>query len=175
MAALVQQLLAVVLAMDIQKLSAQGLELGHRHRAAVDPAQVLAVGQDLPLEEKLPVLVGAGPVLGKPGQGLHLGEGPRHQGRLGPRADQVPAGPLPGDRPHSVHHDGLARAGLTGEGVEAPTEDDVRRLDDGDILDVKDGEHHITPYAQMAGPCPGLSPASPASPRRTPPPPPRCA
>ena len=59
----VQQLLPVVLAMDVQQLAAQLPQLRHRHRPAVDPAQVLAVGQDLPLQEQFSVFIGANAVL----------------------------------------------------------------------------------------------------------------
>ena len=54
---LVQQLLAVMLAVDIQKLPSDLSKLGHRHRAPVGPAQILSLGVELPLEQEIAVLI----------------------------------------------------------------------------------------------------------------------
>ena len=53
MAVRVQQLLAVMLAVDVQQLPAQLPELGHRQRPAVYPADVAPVSLDFPLEHQL--------------------------------------------------------------------------------------------------------------------------
>ena len=90
MAGGVQQLLTVVLAVDVQQLSAQGPELRHRQWPAVEPADIPSIGQDLPLDEDLPVLVGTHAVLGKPGERRQPGELGAHHRGLGPGADQLP-------------------------------------------------------------------------------------
>ena len=169
MAALVQKLLSVMLAVDIQQLPAQSLQLGHRHRTTVDPADIFAVGHDLPLKEQFPVLIGLQSVFLQPGQSLHPRKGSADQRRPGSRTDQFPAGPLPGNGAHGVHHNGLARPRLAGEGVEAGTKQNVRRFNDGDIFDVKDRQHDTTPSCGEKEFL-SLNSASPGSPRRTPPP-----
>jgi hypothetical protein len=58
MTPLIQELLPVLLAVDIQQLTAHIFELGYGDRPAIDPAEVFAVGQDLPLKKKLSVLIG---------------------------------------------------------------------------------------------------------------------
>ena len=54
-----------------------------------------------------------------------------------PGADQVPGGPLAQHGADGVNDDGLTRAGLAGQGIEAGPEGDVRPLDDGDILNME--------------------------------------
>ena len=48
---LIQKLLAVVLTMDVQKLSADLAQFGNSQRAAIGAADVLAVPADLPLQQ----------------------------------------------------------------------------------------------------------------------------
>ena len=144
MAGRVQQLLAVMLAVDVQQLPPQLPQLGHRHQLSVDAAHVPPVSLELPLEEQL-LLPGGEAVLLQPGQGGHLGEHRRHQGGLGPGADELPAGALPQHRADGVDDDGFARPRLAGEHVEARLEPNVRRLDEGDIFNVKQGKQSCTP------------------------------
>ena len=89
----VQQLLAVVLAVDVQQLLAQLPELRDRHQPAIDPALVLAVSPDLPLEQQLVPLLGESPLL-QPVRGQGAGEHRLHPGGLAAGANQLPAGPL---------------------------------------------------------------------------------
>ena len=133
---LVQQLLPVVLAVDVQQRAADPAQLGHGHRPAAHAAGVLPVGVDLPLEQKLPVLrLQAALLQGR--QGRHAGEHGADEGLRRAGADQVPAGPLAQHGPHGVDHDALSGAGLAGQGVEALVEGDVRLLDHRDILNMQ--------------------------------------
>ena len=84
-------------------------------------------------------------VLLQPREGRHLGKHRGHQGRLGPSADQLPAGALPQHGADGVNDNGFACTGLTGEDVVARFKADVRRLDQGDIFDMKQGKQTITP------------------------------
>ena len=137
---LIQKLLSVVLAVDIQQGGAQAAELGHSHRPAVDPAGVPAVGVDLPLEEELP-LPGVQAALPEDRQLRHGGEHRADKGlcRAGP--DQLPAGPLAQYRPHGVDDDGFPGACLAGEGVETGVKGDVSLLDHGDIFNMEQVQH----------------------------------
>ena len=47
----VQKLLAVMLAVDVQKVRTDLAKLGHRDRPSVGPADVFPVAADLPLEK----------------------------------------------------------------------------------------------------------------------------
>ena len=140
----VQELLPVVLAVDVQQLPPQLPQLGHRHQLSVDAAHVPAVPLELPLKEQL-LLPGGEAVLLQPGQGGHPGKHRRHQGGLGPGADELPAGALPQHRADGVDDDGFARPRLAGEHVEPRLEPNVRRLDEGDIFNVKQGKQSCTP------------------------------
>ena len=137
MALLVQQLLAVVLAVDVHQLLAQLPQLGHQQGPPVHPAGVFSVRLDGPLNEQLPVLVGARPLLLEPGQRGQVPEQGGHPGGLGPGADQVPAGTLPHDGPDGVDDNGFARPGLAGEDVEPLVKGDVRLGDHRDVLNVQ--------------------------------------
>ena len=139
---LVQQLLAVVLAVDVQQLLPDPPQLGHGDGPAVDFAEVLAVPRQLPLEQQVAVLVRGSAGLRQPRQAVgHLGELRADKGPVRAGADQVPGGAPSQHRPHGVDDDGLAGAGLAGEGVEARAELDVRLLDDRDILNVQKLQH----------------------------------
>ena len=146
MAGRVQQLLSIVLTVDIQQLTAQLPQLGHRHQPPVYPAHVASVPLDLPLEQHLSIMK-SNAVLLQPRQGRHLGEHRRHQSRLGPGADQFPAGALPQYGADGVNDNGFACTGLTGEDVVARFKADVRRLDQGNIFDMKQGKQTITPIS----------------------------
>ena len=63
------------------------------------------------------------------------------KGFFRPGADQFPGGPFTQHRTHGVDDDGFARAGLTGEGIEAGMELNVRLLDNGNIFNVKQFQH----------------------------------
>ena len=121
----VQQLLAVVLAVDIQQLSAQLPQLGYRHQPPIYPAHVAPIPLDLPLEQHFPILKGNA-VLLQPGQGRHLGKHCRHQSRLGPGADEFPAGTLPQHSADGVNDNRFTCTGLTGEHVVARFKADIR-------------------------------------------------
>ena len=136
-AGLVQQLLTVVLAVDVNELAAQGTQLDHGAGHAPHPADVFPVCLDLPGQEQLSVFVRADPHLLKPGQVGQVPEQGGHQGGLLPGADQVPAGALPHDGADGVDDDGLARAGLAGEHVEPGAEGEIRPIDEGDVLNMK--------------------------------------
>ena len=131
-----------MLAVNVQKILADSPQLGYRNGAAVDPADVFPVAGDFPLEEQMAVLVRRSPGLPKPRQiPWDLGELGADKGLLSPGADQLPGGPSPQHRAHGVDDDGLARAGLAGEGVEAGVELDLRLFDHRDILNVKHFQH----------------------------------
>ena len=114
MAFLVQQLLAVVLAVDVHQLPAQLPQLRHQQGPPVHPAGIFPVCLDGTLNEQLPVFVGAHPLFLKPGQcGQVLKQG-GHTGGCCPGADQIAAGALPHNGPDGVDDNGFARAGLAG-------------------------------------------------------------
>ena len=50
---LIEELLSVMLTVDIQQAAAKLTELGNRHRAAIHPADILAVCRELTLQKKL--------------------------------------------------------------------------------------------------------------------------
>ena len=121
-----KQIVAIVLAVDIQQAAAQILQLAHQKGTSVHPACILAVGQNHTLQQQFAIFIRSDPLLLKPIQRRQIPEHSGHPGRLGPGSDQVPAGTLPGDGSDCIDHDGFARTGLTGEHVKAPVKRNVR-------------------------------------------------
>ena len=142
---LIQQLLAVVLAVDVQQLPANPPQLGHGDGPAVGPADVFPVRSDLPLEQQRSVLLRRDAVLPESRQiRKNAGEGGADKGLLRSGADQLPGCPAPQHRAHGVDDDGFARAGLAGQGVETREELNIRLFDHRDILNVKHFQHKIS-------------------------------
>ena len=133
---LIQQLLPVMLAVDIQQRAADPPQLGHGHRPAAHPAGVFPIGIDLPLEQQLPVLRLHAALL-QHRQRRHPGEHGADKGLRRAGADQVPAGTLAQHGPHGVDHDTLSGAGLAGQSVEALVKGDVRLLNHRDIFNMQ--------------------------------------
>ena len=141
---LVQQLLPVVLPVDIQQSGTQCPQLSHCYRTAVDPAYVFAVGLDLPLQQQRPIRLRLDAQLLRQLR-CHTGKSRADKRLFGPGTDQLPAGPLPQYSAQTVDNNGLARAGLTGQGVEPRCEFDIRRLDNSDILNMQQLQHTDLP------------------------------
>ena len=139
---LIQKLLAVVLAMDVQKLSADLAQLGNSQRAAIGAADVLAVPADLPLQQQIAILVRCDAVVSQSRQcGRDLRKNGADKGLVRAGPDQFPGGPSAQNGAHSVDHNGLAGTGLAGQGVEAGAEGYIRRLDHCDIFNMKQFQH----------------------------------
>ena len=141
MAGGVQQLLAVVLAVDVQQTAAQLPQLSHGDGPSIQTAGVASVPLDLPLEQQFLPLVHA--VVRQPAQGRQTGEHRRDQGGLGPGADELPAGPLAQHGADGIDNNGLARPRLAGEDIQSAVKADIRRFDDGDIFNVQQGKHGV--------------------------------
>ena len=141
---LVQQLLPVVLPVDIQQSGTQCPQLSHCYRTAVDPAYVFAVGLDLPLQQQRPIRLQLDAQLLRQLR-CHTGKSRADKRLFSPGADQLPAGPLPQYSAQTVDNNGLARAGLTGQGIEPRCEFDIRHLDNSDILNMQQLQHTDLP------------------------------
>ena len=126
-----------MLSVNVQNLLAQLAQLGDGERTGIDPALVAPIALDLPLQQQFSVFVGADAGLVKPLQCGQITEYCADKGGFCPGADQIPTGALPQHGADGVDHNGFARAGLAGQGVEALSKLDVRRLDQGDILDIQ--------------------------------------
>ena len=162
-ALLVQEKLAIVLTVYVQKAVADLAQQRHGDGPSVGPAGVLSIGVNLPLQEQLPAL-GADTALLQHRQVLrHAGEQSTDKGLAGPGTDQIPRGPLAQHRTHGVNHNGLTRASLTGEDVEAGVESNLGLLDHRDILNVQQLQHSFTPSSDLRR----RGGASPQSPHRT--------
>ena len=138
---LVEQLRALVLAVDIQKARPQRAQLRDCDGPSVRAADVLAVGIDVALEQQHAVLRLDAERGEHRKRGVHAVKFRADEGLGRARADQVARGARAEHRAERVDDDGLARAGLTGERVEARAERDVRALDDGDVFDVEKLKH----------------------------------
>ena len=91
---LIQKLLAVVLAMDVQKLSADLAQLSDGQRAAIGAADVLTVPADLPLQQQIAILVRCDAVVSQSRQRRrHLRKNGADKGLVRAGPDQLPGGP----------------------------------------------------------------------------------
>ena len=152
-ALLVQELLSVLLSVDVQQGRPDAPKLCYGDGPSAHPADVSALGGDLPLKEELPLLRGEA-VLGEDLQVLRFGENSADEGFRRPGTDDVPAGAVAQDSAQGVDDDALARAGLAGQGVKAPVKGDVRLLNDGDVLDVQKRKHGSVPFISPSPPAP---------------------
>ena len=143
---LVQKLLTVVLTVDVQKVCPQCPQLGHRDRPTVDAAEILSVSVDLALDHQKPVLIRLCTAFRKAWKITgHTGKLRADHRFFAAGADQIPRGPTPQHRAHSIDYDGLARASFAGQGVEARTELNIRLLDHRNILNVQQFQHDPDP------------------------------
>ena len=133
---LVQQLLSIMLAVDVQQGSADFPQLGHSYGPAAHPAGVFAVGVDLPLQQQLPVLRLDAALL-QCRQGRHAGKYGADKGFRRPGADQIPAGPLTQHSAHGVDDNAFTGAGFAGKGVEALIEGNIGFLYYCDVFNVQ--------------------------------------
>ena len=124
MACLVKELLAVVLAMNLHQLQPQLLERRHRHRQAVDAADIFPVQEDLPLHQQLIAIRHL--ERRKPSKLRDPGKDRSNRRLIRPGADDIPVRPLAQDRIDRVDDDGLARPRLAGQDVEPPVKGDIR-------------------------------------------------
>ena len=147
---LVQQLLAIVLPVDVQQAAAQRFQLAHRHGPSVHPAGALAVAADLPLQKQGAVLLRRDAQRLRD-RGVRAGEHSTDEGLVRAGADQLTAGALAQHGAEGVDDDGFARARLTGQGVEARLEPDVRLLDDGDIFNMEHFQHGVVLLRLLSG------------------------
>lgn len=149
---LVQQLLTIMLAVNIQQLAANPPQLGHRHGPAIDPAGIFPVGIDLPLQQQFPALRRES-AFRQYRQVRHILKHGADKGLGCAGTDQIPAGALAQHRPHGIDYDGFPRAGFSGQGIETAVKGDVRLLNDSDILNMQQIEHgsHSFPPAGRGG------------------------
>jgi sugar phosphate isomerase/epimerase len=77
------------------------------------------------------------------------GEFGADEGLCGSGTDQLPGGPAAQHSAHGVDDDGLTGAGLARQGVEPREKPDVRLLDDGNILDVKQFQHVENSFPEL--------------------------
>ena len=138
---LIEQERTLVLAVDIEQVRPQCAQLRDRDGASIHAAGILAVGVDVTLKQQHAVLR-LRPDLSEHGErGIYAVKlrADKRLGRSG--SDQVTRGPRAEHRAERVNDDGFARACLTGEGVEARAEEDVRTLDHSDIFNVQQPKH----------------------------------
>ena len=141
---LIQKLLAVVLAVDVQQFGTDLPQLADCDGAAIGPTGILAVTENLPLQKQRPVLIRGHTVGGQSRQFRgYTGKLRTDKSLIGPGADQLPGSTAAQHRAHGVDDDGLTGAGLAGKGVKARAKLNVRRLNDRDILNVQQFQHGL--------------------------------
>ena len=139
MVGFVKQRRGIVLSVDVDELNAKFSQNGHGDKTAVDPADVLAVQVDFPLNDRLGIVFHA--IVGKPVQFRHIGEH-RPDGSLSRSgADHVPVCPFTENRGNGIDDNGFARAGLAGEDGKALVKGNVRALNNRDIFNMQKAQH----------------------------------
>ena len=144
-ATLIEQVLPVVLAVDVEQQRAQRAQLRRCDRDAADAAGRLALGRDLAADDELIValdLVFLAPVPAR------VRVERRTDDRLfGAGAHELARGARAEDRVHGVHKDGFARARLAGQDVQAGAELQIRPLDDRDVFNMQFSQQSASPPA----------------------------
>ena len=139
----VKQLLRVVLAVDADKQCAQLFEHRHRDWLSIYAADIFSIGENVTLHQKL-VGVIVNLVLCKPVRPGRRRKDGADAGAAAAGADDVAVGPLAKNGGNGVNDDGFARAGFTGEDVEACVKTDVSLFNDGNIFNVEHAQHKQT-------------------------------
>ncbi len=140
-----QQGLVLVLAVQIHQHLAQLSQAGGRCRLAVDEGLRGAIGGDHPADDALAGAVQF--VFLQPGLGLGRivgAEGDADFGLIGPVADHAGVGPIAQRQPQGIEQDRFAGAGLAGEHGQSTLQGQFQALDDGEVPDVKVGQHGIS-------------------------------
>ena len=144
-ATLIEQVLPVVLAVDVEQQRAQRAQLRRCDRDAADAAGRLALGRDLAADDELIVvldLIFLAPVPAR------VRVERRADDRLfGAGTHELARGARAEDRVHGVHKDGFARARLAGQDVQAGTELQIRPLDDRDVFNMQFSQQSASPPA----------------------------
>ena len=137
--ALIHQLAAVVLTMDVHQQLSQLFHLGGGGRHTADAAAALPVGAYSALKYQLILRLES--VIFQPSLAAFQIKYRSHHAFFGSTAHQFPADPLSKHGADGVDDDGFARSGLAGQHIEALTEADVGSLYYCDILNVKFIKH----------------------------------
>ena len=147
------QALPGVLAVDVEQMLGQLAQLGDGGGAAVDPRAALALGVDDAAQQQR-VLGAVGGVEagflqpgGEGGGAVELG---RDLGAGGALAHDGGVAARAQGQLQRVDQDGLARAGLAGEGGETGGEVQLQRRDDDEVLEAQAAQHQVFPSFQRS-------------------------
>ena len=143
MVLLIKQLLAVVLAVDINQIGRELPQHRCRHRFHIHPAGALAVRCDLALDvQRVRLIAGKRQLVEQRcKRGRQPGEHRADKALVCARPHQVAADASAQHRADRVDHNGLACAGLAREHGQPILELDIRLLDDRDIFNMEQLQH----------------------------------
>ena len=132
--------------MDIDQKVADVAQQRSCDRAAVDPSHRAAIGAHLARQDDFVGLVAFERVFGqhrgKPGShGSAETECTFDLGPVRPRADDLLRRPVTEQEVDGIDDDRLARAGLTGQDVEARSESEIQAVDDRQVAYAKFSQH----------------------------------
>ena len=136
---IVEQLLAVVLAVDIDKPGRRAAQHGRRGGPSAHAAGPASVRGNVALDQQTAILVRRHAKFCQRRKRLRreVAEKRRHRSARCARAHQVAAGPRTQHRTDGVHHNRLARAGFAGQNVKALVEFDIRGFHDRYVFNMK--------------------------------------
>ena len=131
-----------MLTVDIDQLNAQLTQNRYGHQTSVDPADILSVQVDFPLDDGLRIVLY--PVFFKPGKFGNSGKNSpdRSLGSSGP--DHIPVSPLTQNGRNRIDHDGFTGTGLAGEHIKSTVKGNVRTFNDRNILNMQKTQHVIS-------------------------------
>ena len=141
-----------MLAVDVAEVLRQVAQEGGGDGTAAGEGARFAAGQNLALDQQLAVLDRDARGLQNRAGGGRAGslEDARDAGALGPAANHFRRGTAAEQEAQSVHDDGFAAAGFTGEQVQAAVKAHAQPLDDGVVLNHQLDEHSMELYAVRA-------------------------
>ena len=131
-----------MLAVDVRQPAPRLLQGLHGHWMIIDKATGAALAGDDPADDAF--LLGIDTLFGEPrqegGKGADV-ETDADFGALATMTHRTAVRPVPQGQAQGVHQNGFAGAGLAGQGGHAGGEFQFHLVDDGEVADVKVGEH----------------------------------
>ena len=142
MSALIHQLSAVILPVNVDQQTAELLQLRGCNRIPAHAAAAFPVEADTTLNDQLVLCLYI--VFREPLLGIRQIEHRGYKAFFRPVPNQFPADTLAQHRTDGINDDGFTSAGLTGQDIQSGLELNIRFFDDGNILNMQFVQHAIT-------------------------------
>ena len=142
---LIEQLLGIVLAVDVNQLNTQLSQQRHCNRTAIDPADIFTIQPDFSLNQQFLRLI-LHLIFCKPIQRADTGKHGTDKGLVTAGTNHVPVGPFAQNGADGVDDNGFTGTGLAGKHVKSRIKGNIRLFNDGNIFNMQHGKHGGSPF-----------------------------